>query len=155
LVYVYGIGSGDPHRGAAQIARPFTAFFGAWILSVGAIVTLAAVAVAYQVVAPQISAAFEIIGTSGLPYLVKATLGGVIGNVFLIDSLIAITVCSLAVHAGGIRMIFTMSRDARLPFASACAASRPRCWPSTGPRCCWPGPACLWSAICPTAGWAP
>ena len=54
-------------------------------------------------------------------YLVKATLGGPIGNVFLIDSLIAITVCSLAVHAGGIRMIFTMGRDGRLPFASAIA----------------------------------
>src|SRR5271166_5865805 len=52
------------------------------------------------------------LGTSGLPYLVKATLGGPIGNVFLIDSLIAITVCSLAVHAGGIRMIFTMGRPA-------------------------------------------
>ena len=51
------------------------------------------------------------LGTSGLPYLVKATLGGPIGNLFLIDSLIAITVCSLAVHAGGIRMIFTMGRD--------------------------------------------
>src|SRR5260370_12897387 len=61
------------------------------------------------------------LGTSGLPYLVKATLGGTIGNVFLIDSLIAITVCSLAVHAGGIRMIFTMGRDGRLPFASAIA----------------------------------
>jgi urea carboxylase system permease len=61
------------------------------------------------------------IGTSGLPYLVKATLGGTIGNLFLIDSLIAITVCSLAVHAGGIRMIFTMGRDGRLPFASAIA----------------------------------
>ena len=29
--------------------------------------------------------------------------------------------CSLAVHAGGIRMIFTMGRDGRLPFASAIA----------------------------------
>ena len=61
------------------------------------------------------------LGTSGLPYLVKAALGGTVGNVFLIDSLIAITVCSLAVHAGGIRMIFTMGRDGRLPFASAIA----------------------------------
>ena len=61
------------------------------------------------------------IGTSGLPYLVKATLGGTIGNLFLIDSLIAITVCSLAVHAGGIRMIFTMGRDGKLPAASAIA----------------------------------
>jgi urea carboxylase system permease len=64
--------------------------------------------------APQIS-------TSGLPYLVKATLGGTTGDLFLIDSVIAITVCSLAVHTGGIRMIFTMGRDGRLPFASAIA----------------------------------
>src|SRR6266567_3762203 len=242
--------AGSVYQWSKQIARPFTSFFGGWILSLGAIVTLAAVAVAYQVVAPQISAAFQIIGgpsdiglvstpdgaknalllaaglvvfttlinlvaahirrgpgvvfdtfgtgatypcgyfgaflvagllsayvmygfdtagslaeetldprrhappaiiralaaaglagllvillgemsvpdihakalgTSGLPYLVKATLGGTIGNVFLIDSLIAITVCSLAVHAGGIRMIFTMGRDGRLPFASAIA----------------------------------
>ena len=61
------------------------------------------------------------LGTSGLPYLVKATLGGPLGNVFLIDSVIAITVCALAVHTGGIRMIFTMGRDGRLPFASAVA----------------------------------
>ena len=269
--------AGSVYQWSKQIARPFTSFFGGWILSVGAVVTLAAVAVAYQVVAPQISSAFEIIGgkgdigqvatpdgaknalllaaglvvfttiinmvgvktmarinnfgvaaelvgvtlliillgvhirrgfgvvfdtfgtgkgypwgyfgaflvaglmsayvmygfdtagslaeetldprknappailralaaaglagllvilfgemsvpnihaaalgTSGLPYLVKATLGSTIGNVFLIDSLIAITVCSLAVHAGGIRMIFTMGRDSRLPYASAIA----------------------------------
>jgi urea carboxylase system permease len=61
------------------------------------------------------------IGISGLPYMVKATLGGPIGNLFLIDSLIAITVCSLAVHTGGIRMIFTMGRDGKLPFASSIA----------------------------------
>ena len=60
------------------------------------------------------------IGLSGLPYIVKATFGGTIGNLFLIDSVIAITVCSLAVHAGGIRMIFTMGRDNRLP--AACTA---------------------------------
>ena len=61
------------------------------------------------------------IGTSGLPYIVKAALGGTVGNLFLIDSVIAITVCSLAVHAGGIRMIFTMGRDGKLPAASAIA----------------------------------
>jgi urea carboxylase system permease len=61
------------------------------------------------------------IGTSGLPYIVKATFGGTVGNLFLIDSVIAITVCSLAVHAGGIRMIFTMGRDGKLPAASAIA----------------------------------
>ena len=61
------------------------------------------------------------LGTSGLPYLVKATLGGPLGDVFLVASVIAITVCALAVHTGGIRMIFTMGRDGRLPFAAAIA----------------------------------
>ena len=269
--------AGSVYQWSKQIAKPFTSFYGGWILTVGSIVTLAAVAVAYQIVAPQISSVFEIIGgkadiglvstpdgaknalllaaglvvfttiinmvgvktmarinnfgvfaelvgvtlliillaahirrgpgvifdtfglgrgypfgyfgaflvaglmsayvmygfdtagslaeetldprknappailralaaaglagflailfgemsvpnihasqlgTSGLPYLVKATLGTTIGDLFLIISLIAITVCSLAVHAGGIRMIFTMGRDNRLPYASAIA----------------------------------
>src|SRR5712691_2632201 len=54
--------AGSVYQWSKQLARPFTSWFGGWILSVGAIVTLAAVAVAYQVVAPQISAAFQIIG---------------------------------------------------------------------------------------------
>ena len=54
--------AGSVYQWSKQIARPFTSFFGGWILTVGSIVTLAAVAVAYQVVAPQISSAFEIIG---------------------------------------------------------------------------------------------
>jgi amino acid transporter len=230
--------AGSVYQWAKQIARPFTAFFGGWILSVGAIVTLAAVAVAYQVVAPQISSAFQIIGTTadiglvstpggaknalllaaGLvvfttiinmvgvktmarinnfgvaaelvgvslliillavhikrsPAVIFDTFGtgatypwGYFGA-FLVAGLMsayvmygfdtagslaeetldprknappgilraliaagiagllvilfgAITVCSLAVHAGGIRMIFTMGRDGRLPFASAIA----------------------------------
>src|SRR6184192_4377295 len=54
--------AGSVYQWAKQIARPFTAFFDGWILSVGAVVTLAAVAVAYQVVAPQIWSGFQIIG---------------------------------------------------------------------------------------------
>src|ERR1700749_1398437 len=54
--------AGSVYQWGQQIARPFTALFGGWILSVGAIGPLAAVAVAYQVVGPQISSAFEVIG---------------------------------------------------------------------------------------------
>src|SRR5450631_1753616 len=54
--------AGSVYQWSKQIARPFTSFCGGWILTVGSIVTLAAVAVAYQVVAPQISAFFEFIG---------------------------------------------------------------------------------------------
>src|SRR6516225_5495323 len=54
--------AGSVYQWSKQIARPFTSFFGGWILTVGAVVTLAAVAVAYQVVAPQIWSGFEVIG---------------------------------------------------------------------------------------------
>jgi len=54
--------AGSVYQWSKQIARPFTSFFGGWILTVGSVVTLAAVAVAYQVVAPQVWSGFEIIG---------------------------------------------------------------------------------------------
>jgi urea carboxylase system permease len=52
----------------------------------------------------------------GLPYIIKQALGSTTGNVFLIDSAIAITVCTLAVMASCIRLLFAMARDGRLPF---------------------------------------
>jgi amino acid transporter len=58
------------------------------------------------------------IGLLGLPYIVKQALGNTTGNVFLIDSAIAITVCTLAVCTACIRMLFSMARDGRLPFGS-------------------------------------
>ena len=89
-----------------------------WALAVAGIAGLLVILFAEMSV-PDIHA--PEIATSGLPFLVKATLGDAIGNAFLIDSAIAITVCSLAVHTGAIRMIFTMGRDSRLPFATAIA----------------------------------
>jgi urea carboxylase system permease len=58
----------------------------------------------------------ENIGLLGLPYIVKQALGTTTGNIFLIDSAIAIAVCCLAVHTSCIRMMFSMARDDRLPF---------------------------------------
>src|SRR5947209_7177541 len=58
------------------------------------------------------------IGALGLPYIIKQALGNTVGNVFLIDSAIAITVCTLAVMASCIRLLFAMARDGRLPFGS-------------------------------------
>ena len=55
----------------------------------------------------------------GLPYIVKQALGSTVGNIFLIDSAIAITVCCLAVHTSCIRMMFAMARDDRLPVRPA------------------------------------
>jgi urea carboxylase system permease len=61
------------------------------------------------------------IDAGGLPYIVKTVLGNGLGDVFLVCSAIAITVCALAVHTAGIRIMFTMARDGRLPFSSAIA----------------------------------
>jgi urea carboxylase system permease len=58
------------------------------------------------------------IGALGLPYIVKQALGNTTGNVFLIDSALAITVCTLAVCTACIRMLFSMARDGRLPLGS-------------------------------------
>jgi len=58
---------------------------------------------------------------SGMPYLLKSTLGTTLGDAFLICSAIAITVCCLAVQTAAIRMIFSMARDGRLPFGDAFA----------------------------------
>ena len=60
-------------------------------------------------------------GSEGLPVIVKYALGDGLGDVFLVCSAIAITVCALAVHTAGIRIMFTMARDGRLPFGSKVA----------------------------------
>jgi urea carboxylase system permease len=56
------------------------------------------------------------IGLLGLPYIIKQALGNTLGNIFLIDAAIAISVCTLAVMASCIRLLFAMARDGRLPF---------------------------------------
>ena len=61
------------------------------------------------------------IGLLGLPYIIKQALGNTTGNVFLIDSALAITVCTLAVVTACIRMLFSMARDGRLPFGRSIA----------------------------------
>ena len=71
--------AGSVYQWSKQIARSFTSWIGGWVLSVGAVVTLAAVAVAYQVVAPQISSRFQIIGTKADIGLVS-TPGGFTGT---------------------------------------------------------------------------
>jgi urea carboxylase system permease len=61
------------------------------------------------------------ISVSGLPYIVKSVLGEKLGNVFLLDSALAITVCVLAVQTAAIRIMFSMGRDNNLPFGHALA----------------------------------
>lgn len=66
------------------------------------------------------------LGTLGMPYLIKSTLGTGLGDVFLVCSAIAITVCCLAVQTAAIRLLFSMARDGRLPFGSSIAKVSPK-----------------------------
>ncbi|MFJ1709668.1 amino acid permease [Kitasatospora sp. NPDC088346] len=68
----------------------------------------------------------EELGTLGMPYLIKSTLGTGLGDAFLVCSAIAITVCCLAVQTAAIRLLFSMARDGRLPFGSSMARVSPR-----------------------------
>jgi CBS domain-containing protein len=82
--------AGSVYQWSKQIARPFTSWFGGWILTVGSVVTLAAVAVAYQVVAPQVSSVFQIIGSKADIGQV-ATPGGAKNALLLAAALVVFT----------------------------------------------------------------
>ncbi|MFF3687109.1 APC family permease [Streptomyces sp. NPDC002187] len=66
------------------------------------------------------------LATEGLQYVVLVTLGATIGEIFLWCVVVAITVCVLAVHAAGIRLMFAMARDNNLPAGSVLARVSPR-----------------------------
>ena len=54
--------AGSVYQWSKQIARPFTSWMSGWIIIIGSIVTAAAVAVAYQIILPQVSLGFEFVG---------------------------------------------------------------------------------------------
>ena len=63
------------------------------------------------------------IGSSsgGLQYIVEQVMWGPLGKVFLVCIVVAVVVCSLAVHTAAIRLIFAMARDNALPFGERLA----------------------------------
>ena len=73
----------------------------------------------------------------GLQYLVEQVMCGPLGTIFLICIVIAVFVCTLAVHTAAIRMMFAMARDNALPFGETLArvhpsTRRPSCRRSIG-----------------------
>ena len=54
--------AGSVYQWSKQTARALTSWMAGWLLLVGSIVTVAAVAVAYQVILPQVSGSFQIVG---------------------------------------------------------------------------------------------
>jgi urea carboxylase system permease len=102
----------QPRRRAPwAILQALTAAAGA-----GGLLLLVAMMAAPSLQEPQLAA-----DDGGLPWIVVQTLGGTIGKVFLCDVVFAITVCTLTVHTGVVRLIFAMARDNCLPFGRALA----------------------------------
>jgi urea carboxylase system permease len=63
--------------------------------------------------------------TGGLQYIVEQVMWGPLGKLFLICIVVAVTVCSLAVHTAAIRLTFAMARDNALPFGERLARVNP------------------------------
>jgi urea carboxylase system permease len=63
--------------------------------------------------------------SGGLQYIVEQVMWGPLGKLFLICIVVAVTVCSLAVHTAAIRLTFAMARDNALPFGEKLAAVNP------------------------------
>src|SRR5262249_21088753 len=83
----------------------------------GALLILSALVAARDLADPALSADFR----GGLPHVVEDVLGGPLGKLFLCAVVVAITVCTLAVHTGCVRVMFAMARDNNLPFGRAVA----------------------------------
>ncbi|WP_194831846.1 amino acid permease [Nocardia sp. XZ_19_369] len=66
------------------------------------------------------------LATDGLAYVLTAKLDSPAGTVLLGCVAVAITVCTLAIQTAGSRLMFSMARDGKLPFARRLAAVHPR-----------------------------
>jgi amino acid transporter len=64
--------------------------------------------------------------SGGLQYIVEQVMWGPLGKIFLVCIVVAVTVCSLAVHTAAIRLSFAMARDNALPFGERLARVNPR-----------------------------
>ncbi|MBT2512327.1 APC family permease [Arthrobacter sp. ISL-30] len=98
----------DPKKTAPKaILRAVTASF-----LLGGLLLLGGILAAPDLSDPKIGAA-----DGGLQYIVLSVLGGPFGKAFLVCIVVAVVVCTLAVHAAAIRMMFAMARDNNLPFS--------------------------------------
>ncbi|WP_432040229.1 APC family permease [Streptomyces cucumeris] len=105
----------DPARNAPRaILRALVASF-----VIGGLILLFALLAVENLQAKQLS-------VDGLQYVVLSVLGDTVGDIVLWCVVVAITVCALAVHTAGIRLMFAMARDNNLPGGSRLARVHPR-----------------------------
>ncbi|MBS0376263.1 MAG: amino acid permease [Proteobacteria bacterium] len=102
----------DPRRTAPMaILRAILASF-----VIGGAILVFAVLSAPDLADPQIASS-----SGSLQYIVEKVMWGPLSKVFLVCIVVAVTVCSLAVHTAAIRLAFAMARDNALPFAARLA----------------------------------
>lgn len=107
----------DPRRtGPTAILRAVIASF-----VIGGLILLFGILAAPNLSDPALGEA-----SGGLQLIVLQALGGPLGKVFLVCIVIAITVCALAVHTAGIRLMFAMARDNALPAGATLAKIDPK-----------------------------
>jgi urea carboxylase system permease len=74
------------------------------------------------------------LAAEGLPYVLDTVLSSPWGTVLLIDVVIAITICTLAIQTACSRLMFSMARDERLPASKLLSRVNPHTgtpiWPS-------------------------
>lgn len=102
----------EPRRTAPRaILRAILASF-----VIGGAILVFAILAAPNLHDPQIGAS-----GGGLQYIVEQVMWGPLGRIFLVCIVVAVTVCSLAVHTAAIRLSFAMARDNALPFGERLA----------------------------------
>ncbi|MDO9395049.1 MAG: amino acid permease, partial [Herbiconiux sp.] len=107
----------DPRRTApTAILRALVASF-----VLGGLILLFGILAAPDLADPALGEA-----SGGLQLIVLQALGGPLGTVFLVCIVIAVTVCALAVHTAGIRLMFAMARDNALPAGARLARIDPK-----------------------------
>ncbi|WP_280433219.1 APC family permease [Nocardia brasiliensis] len=107
----------EPRRTAPKaILRAVLASF-----VIGGAILAFAVMAAPDLADPQIGSS-----SGGLQYIVEQVMWGPLGMIFLCCIVIAVTVCSLAVHTAAIRLTFAMARDNALPFGEKLARVHPK-----------------------------
>lgn len=106
----------EPRRTAPMaILRAILASF-----LIGGAILVFAIMAAPDLKEPQIASS-----SGGLQYIVEQVMWGPLGKIFLTCIVIAVTVCSLAVHTAAIRLTFAMARDNALPFGERLARVHP------------------------------
>lgn len=73
------------------------------------------------------------LGVDGLSYVLTSSLGDGVGRFLLADVVVAIAVATLAIQTSACRMLFSMARDGKLPFAGRLARVNPRTGMPTAP----------------------